>query len=343
MPSAKRKVVLASRNEDKLRELSELCVGLPFTIVSALEYEGLPDVIEDGTTPLGNAARKAIVTAAYTGEIAIADDTTLQVEVLGGLPDVFAARFAGPDATYADNSALLLDLLADVRDGNRQARFETAAVWIDPRPGAAAATPVARVIAPARQGWLHNPFARSLRARLGADPPEFATLLADHRRTWDQYRNEHQALYAESGIDVDRVRVVLDGLIAPCLAEPAAAEAVAGAPAIRLPDTRIWRVSGPDRDAALTPIAATGLPASAPGRSRHEPIWRELSAEGRLLGSITRQPLGSAGFGYDPIFRPEGFDRTLAELSPEEKNAISHRGRALRRLITAVGQAYPEG
>ena len=56
-----------------------LCQGLPFTVVSALDYPGLPEVIEDGTTTLGNASRKAIVTAAFTGEIAVADDTALQV------------------------------------------------------------------------------------------------------------------------------------------------------------------------------------------------------------------------------------------------------------------------
>ena len=65
--------------------------------------------------------------------------------------------------------------------------------------------------------------------------------------------------------------------------------------------------------------------------------------EGACEGRIAEEERGRTGFGYDPIFRPDGFDRTLAELSPEEKNAISHRGRALRRLITAVGQAYPQG
>jgi XTP/dITP diphosphohydrolase len=68
--------------------------------------------------------------------------------------------------------------------------------------------------------------------------------------------------------------------------------------------------------------------------------WLEISTEGRVLGSITRQPLGAGGFGYDPVFRPEGEDRTLAEMLPEEKNAISHRARALRRLMRAVRGAY---
>ena len=108
----KRKVVLASRNEDKVRELRQVFEDMPFDVRSASEFPGLPEVIEDGTTILGNATRKAMITAAYTGEIALADDTSLQVRELNGFPDIFAARFSGPDATYASNAALVLDLMA---------------------------------------------------------------------------------------------------------------------------------------------------------------------------------------------------------------------------------------
>ena len=80
MGNGTRKIVLASRNPDKLRELGALCQGLPFTVVSSLDYPGLPEVIEDGTSALGNASRKAILTAAFTGEIAVADDTALPRE-----------------------------------------------------------------------------------------------------------------------------------------------------------------------------------------------------------------------------------------------------------------------
>ncbi len=87
-----RKLVLASRNADKVGELREMCEGMPFEVTSAADYPGLPEVIEDGTTILGNATRKAIITAAFTGEIALADDTSLQVRELVGWPDIFAAR-----------------------------------------------------------------------------------------------------------------------------------------------------------------------------------------------------------------------------------------------------------
>ena len=59
----------------------------------------------------------------------------------------------------------------------------------------------------------------------------------------------------------------------------------------------------------------------------------EVVVRGEWRGTITREPRGANGFGYDPVFRPEGHDVTSAELSPEEKDALSHRGRALRQLL----------
>jgi XTP/dITP diphosphohydrolase len=66
------------------------------------------------------------------------------------------------------------------------------------------------------------------------------------------------------------------------------------------------------------------------------PDGREHVAEGRLNGSVARAPRGANGFGYDPVFVPEGETRTTAELSDGEKDAISHRGRALRALVPVV-------
>jgi len=59
-----------------------------------------------------------------------------------------------------------------------------------------------------------------------------------------------------------------------------------------------------------------------------------------LNGELTRQPVGGGGFGYDPVFRPAGSEQTLAELEPEAKHAVSHRGKALRRMLRAVHRAY---
>ncbi len=59
-----------------------------------------------------------------------------------------------------------------------------------------------------------------------------------------------------------------------------------------------------------------------------------IFSHGECRGEITQEPRGSGGFGYDPVFKPEGYERTMAELTPEEKDAISHRGKALRRLAS---------
>jgi XTP/dITP diphosphohydrolase len=66
------------------------------------------------------------------------------------------------------------------------------------------------------------------------------------------------------------------------------------------------------------------------------PDGRELVVHGEMRGTVGRGPKGDNGFGYDPLFTPEGFDRTSAELSAEEKNAISHRGKAFRELATKI-------
>jgi len=345
MLKEKRRVVLASRNRDKIREMSELCRDLPFEVGSALDYPGLPEVIEDGTTELGNASRKAIVTAAFTGEISVADDTSLQVLALNNLPDIFASRFAGPEASYADNAALVLDLMQEVPDGFRQARFMTAAVWVDPRPNLDQAPAAGRPVPPgARCRWVHNPFARAIHVADPAEEARFFNTIANRRREWSGYRMEIETVLVSHGVDRALLEAVVDRLVGPFESgeRPADAEPTA----VRLPDPRIWTADGPGNPAAPdfapppTLVTPTGLPADAPGREENEAVWLELATVGRLLGEITRQPHGSQGFGYDPIFRIPDSGRTLAEFAPAEKNAVSHRGRALRRLVNTVRQAY---
>jgi XTP/dITP diphosphohydrolase len=185
--------VLASMNPDKRRELQEL-LGLPgVTLRSLDEFPHAAAPEEHGATLIENARIKAGAACALTGLPAIADDTGLEVDALGGEPGVRAARFAGPDATDAQNCALLLARLRGVPAERRTARFRCvmAARWPD--------------------GW-------------------------------------------------------------------------------------------------------------------------EAVAEGVLEGRITEAPRGEQGFGYDPLFEAEGLGLTLAELSPAEKNEISHRARAARAL-----------
>ena len=74
-------------------------------------------------------------------------------------------------------------------------------------------------------------------------------------------------------------------------------------------------------------------------RAVNEPVWLELSAQGRLLGEVTREPIGRGGFGYDPIFYVPELGCTAAELTREEKIAISHRGKALKLMLEAMRNA----
>lgn len=331
-----RKVVLASRNADKVRELKQLCAGMPFRILSAADYPGLPDVVEDGTTILGNATRKAIITAAFTGEIALADDTSLQVRELNGWPDIFAARFSGPDATYRSNAELVLDLMRDVPDGYRQARFATACCWVDPRPELVTYT----VDRPATRRWLRNPWERAIEIQHKEEEAEYWNKYGDRIAQWQQYATMMTADLTSHGHDRARLAEVAAMLLATC-PDYSGDPFTVDPGAMRLPDSRVWAVTGPDdHEPPLTRVAPSGLPAEAPGRAVNDAFWLEISTEGRLLGEITRQPVGGGGFGYDPIFRPGGGARTLAEYESDEKNRVSHRGRALQRLIHAVQGSY---
>ncbi len=190
--------VLATANPDKAAEIVAILAGAGVGSVS--RPAGVPDVDETGETLLDNARLKAVALAEATGRPAVADDTGLAVDALGGAPGVYSARFAGPDATYADNVAKLLAELSGVEDDRRTARFETVAL-------------------------------------------------------------------------------------------------------VRWPD------------------------------------GREVSATGAVQGLIAAEARGEGGFGYDPVFVPvEGDGRTFAELAPEEKHALSYRGRAFRALAAELAK-----
>ncbi|WP_370894976.1 RdgB/HAM1 family non-canonical purine NTP pyrophosphatase [Janibacter sp. GXQ6167] len=200
-----RRVVLATHNEHKVDELTSILADvvaeLDLEIVSMAAFPQIGEVPETEVTFEGNARLKAEAVAVVTGLPALADDSGLSVEVLGGSPGVFSARWSGLHGGEVlprgekdrRNLQLLLDQLADVPDEHRAAAFRCAAVSA-------------------------------------------------------------------------------------------------------LPD----------------------------GRS--------AAVEGRVDGVLLQAPVGEGGFGYDPIFVPEGHSRTMAELSQDEKNAISHRGRAFRAL-----------
>jgi XTP/dITP diphosphohydrolase len=185
------RVVLATGNPHKVTELRAILEPLlPGIAVQA--YDG-PSPVEDGDTFIANALIKARAAASRTGLPAIADDSGISVDALGGAPGIQSARYSG-SGRDEDNRALLLERLSGVAD--RRADFVCAAVLVG---------------------------------------------------------------------------------------------------------------AGDD-----------------------------LVAEERWPGRVLEQERGSGGFGYDPLFQPEGLDRSAAELSAEEKNAVSHRGRAFRRLAELI-------
>ena len=193
------RLVLATHNQHKLGELRRILAdaGVQHELVGTDEYPDLPDVAETGTTFAENALLKAHAVAAATGLPAIADDSGLCVDVIGGMPGVFSARWAGRHGDDEANLELVLAQLSDVPDGRRGAHFACAAAL------------------------------------------------------------------------------------------------------------------------------------ALPGGVQHV-------VEGRLVGSVIRERRGAGGFGYDPIFVPDGERRTTAEMSAAEKDAISHRGRAFRALAESL-------
>ncbi|GHD48493.1 RdgB/HAM1 family non-canonical purine NTP pyrophosphatase [Mycetocola manganoxydans] len=193
-------VVLATHNQHKVGEFQRILgAAMPELIVVA--YDG-PEPVEDGISFADNALIKARTAAAHTGRIALADDSGISVDLLGGAPGIFSARWAGPKAGDRANLELLLAQLADIAPEHRAASFRCTIALVVP------------------EGLPHAGF-------------------------------EHVS----------------------------------------------------------------------------EGIWR---------GRLATAPSGENGFGYDPIFVPEGYDVSAAELPPETKNEISHRARAFGDLIPTL-------
>jgi len=192
------RAVVASANPGKLREFAALLAPLRLQLIPQAQF-GIRPAIESGTTFLENALLKARHAAHHAHLAALADDSGIEVDALGGRPGVHSARFAAEEASDEENLRHLLAELQDVPDGFRQARYRCVIVFL-----------------------------------------------------------------------------------------------------------------------------------------RHAGDQAPLIAQGTWQGSIAHAPRGSGGFGYDPVFLPAGEQCTAAELSSVRKNAVSHRGQALRKLVAML-------
>ena len=185
-------LVIATLNKGKTREIGKLLAGPGVVIKSLDDFGPIPETEEDGATFDENAYKKASFAARVLGFAALADDSGLVVEALGGAPGVHSARYAGPNATDAERCKKLLSDMAGKTD----------------------------------------------------------------------------------------------------------------------------------RNAAFECVISIAVPTGA-----------ALTYEGRCEGEITEKPMGDNGFGYDPIFYYPPLDKTFAQLSADEKNSVSHRGKALQEVV----------
>ena len=129
------KVVVATRNKGKLREIVPLLAGLKLELCTIDELAPDAELREDGVTFVENALAKARQAVRATGLPAIADDSGLEVDALDGAPGVYSARYAGPGADDDSNNAKLLEALEAVPPARRTGRFRCVAVFVDPARG----------------------------------------------------------------------------------------------------------------------------------------------------------------------------------------------------------------
>ena len=188
------RLIIATGNEDKVREIDESLEGTGFEAISMKQAGFNPDIVEDGTTFEENALKKAMAVHELSGEYVMADDSGLCIDALDGAPGIYSARFCGEDSTYEEKFRKIFEMLADVPEDKRTAQFVCAIAVVKP-----------------------------------------------------------------------------DGT--------------------------------------------------------------SFTVRGECRGVLHEKPVGENGFGYDPIFYVPEFGMTTAQMDPEVKNSISHRGRALRAMV----------
>lgn len=126
-----KELIVASRNKGKVGEIKALLTGLPFKITSLLDYPQIPDVVEDGKTYRANALKKAREVALHTGQWTMADDSGIEVKVLGNAPGIYSSRFAGEGASEQQRNKKLFQMLQGVPLWRRQARYRCVIALVD--------------------------------------------------------------------------------------------------------------------------------------------------------------------------------------------------------------------
>ncbi len=125
------KVVIATHNKDKLKELKKGLRNLDIELLDLCSFPEIGEIIEDGETLQENALIKAREVYKLTGLPAIADDTGLEVDALGGKPGVYTARFAGENCSYLDNVNKMLKVMKNIKNSDRSAIFKTVMAFVD--------------------------------------------------------------------------------------------------------------------------------------------------------------------------------------------------------------------
>jgi len=162
MPNSLKKIVLASNNAGKIREINELLSKQQLEVLPQKNFSNA-EVVEDGLTFIENAIKKARFAAAVSGLPAIADDSGIEVDALNGQPGIYSARYAGEDASDQQNLGKLLDALKDVPEAQRSARFQCLMVYLehenDPTPIICQGTWEGRILAAPRgeNGFGYDP------------------------------------------------------------------------------------------------------------------------------------------------------------------------------------------
>ena len=125
------KVVLATHNRDKCAEMEAMMRDMPIQLLTLNEFPKIEEIVEDGKTLEENAIIKAKTVHKITHLPAIADDTGLEVDALGGQPGIYSARYAGENCSYSDNVNKLLKEMANIPPQKRSALFRTSIAYVD--------------------------------------------------------------------------------------------------------------------------------------------------------------------------------------------------------------------